>query len=210
MGGEEPVRATLHGGRARRLGLASAAGAAALLTTVAGCGIEPTGVQVVGEPPAARAAGTLPNGGSSGGQYAYYLFFYRDGHLASMTRFATSPVDQQTVLDAVISGPTKAELAKGYSSAIPSSLQIVDLTAQGEAWAYQFSSQLDRDEQAQIVCSIQANLPASSVGTVYGDAKLTWNICWDDFPDLGAPAYLPNAADMSASPTSTGEASPAQ
>src|SRR6185312_2047936 len=60
MGGEEPVRATLHGGRARRLGLASAAGAAALLTTVAGCGIEPTGVQVVGEPPAARAAGTLP------------------------------------------------------------------------------------------------------------------------------------------------------
>lgn len=209
MGGEEPVRATLHASRTRRRGLASAAGAAALLAT-AGCGIEPTGVQVVGAPPAAQAAGNLPGGGPSAGQYAYYLYFYREGQLASVTRLTATPVDQQTVVDAVIGGPTKEELAKGYSSAIPGTLKIVDLTAQGEAWAYQFSDQLGRAERAQIVCSIQANLPAPSVATVYGDAKLTWNICWEDFLDLGAPPYLPNAADESASPTTSAESSPGQ
>lgn len=203
------MRATLHVGPGRRRVLASGAGAAALLA-VAGCGIQPTGVQVVGAPPAAQVAGNLPGGGPSGGEYAYYLYFYREGRLASITRFTSSPVDQQTVVDAVIGGPTKEELAKGYTSAIPSSLKIVDLTAQGEAWAYQFSDQLGRQERAQIVCSIQANLPAPSVATVYGDAKLTWNICWEDFLDLGAPPYLPNAADESASPTATGQLSPEQ
>jgi hypothetical protein len=187
-------------GRARRRGLASAAGAAALLAT-AGCGIEPTGVQVVGAPPAAQAAGALPGGGPSSGQYPYYLYFFRAGHLSSTTRFAAAPVDQRTVIEALINGPRPDEAKQGFVSEIPSSLKILDLTAQGEAWAYQFSDELGRDERAQIVCSIQANLPAPSVATVYGGARLTWNICWEDFPDLGAPAYLPNAADVSASPT---------
>lgn len=202
------MRATLHGGPARRRGLASVAGAAALLAT-AGCGIQSTGVQVVGAQPAAQAAGNLPGTAPSGGQYAYYLYFFLGGHLTSTTRFSDSPVDQQTVVDAMIGGPTKDEAAKGYSTEIPGSLQIVDLTAQGEAWAYQFSAPLGREERAQIVCSIQANLPAPSVATVYGNAKLTWNICSQDFPDLGAPAYLPNAAEMSASPT-LDQASPAR
>jgi len=208
MGSEEPVRATPPAVRTRRRGLASAAGAAALLAT-AGCGIEPTGVQVVGPPPAAQVAGNLPGSGPSGGQYSYSLYFYRDGRLASITRFAGAPVDQQTIVDAVIGGPSRDEAAQGYKTAIPDSLKVVDLTAQGEAWAYQFSDQLSREERAQIVCSIQANLPAPSVATVYGDAKLTWNICWEDFLDLGAPPYLPNTADESASPATTDQASPA-
>lgn len=197
------MRATLHVGRARRRYLASAAGTAALLAT-AGCGIEPTGVQVVGAPPAAQAAGNLPGSGPSGGAYPYYLYFFRDGRLASTTRFADAPVDQRTVIDAVIEGPRPDELKQGYTTQIPAGLKIVSLTAQGEAWAYQFSDQLGREERAQIVCSVQASLSAPSVATVYGNAKPTWNICWEDFPDLGAPAYPPNAAGPSATPAEDG------
>ena len=210
MGGEEPVSATQHPRRARRRGLASAAGAAALLAT-AGCGIESTGVQVVGAQPVAQGVGVLPGGGPSGGAYTYYLYFFQNGHLASTKRSATAQADQQTILDAVIQGPTKAELAQGYTSEIPTGLKVVDLTAQGEAWLYQFSDELTMEERAQVVCSIQANLQAPSVGTVYGENKPTWYICSDDFQDLGAPAYLLNSSQESATPSAvTDGASPAQ
>ena len=199
-----------HPQRSRRRGFASAAGAVALLAT-AGCGIESTGVQVVGAQPAAQPAGDLPGDGPSSGAHNYYLYFFRDGQLTLTKRSADAPVDQQTILQQVIEGPTKAELAQGYTSEIPTGLQIVDLTAQGEAWAYQFSDELGREERAQIVCSIQANLDAPSVATVYGSAKLTWNICWEDFPDLGAPPYPPNSSVQSATPSAvTDESSPAQ
>jgi hypothetical protein len=66
------------------------------------------------------------------------------------------------------------------------------------------------EERAQVVCSIQANLQAPSVGTLYGDNKPTWYICWDDFQDLGAPAYNLSQDQSGAPSASTEEASPAQ
>jgi hypothetical protein len=194
MGGEDPVRATV---RTRRRGLASAVGAAALLTT-AGCGIEPTGVSVVGAPPAVQGAGDLIGGGSTAGAYAYYLYFFRDGHLAVTTRYLSEQADQDSVLKQVLAGPTKTELAQGYSSEIPAGLSLITPTWNGEAWAYQFSNEIGREARAEIVCSIQANTDAPSVATVYA-SKITWDICWEDFPDLGAPAFLPNSSDTGAS-----------
>jgi hypothetical protein len=156
-----------------------------------------------------QGAGDLIGGTASGGAYAYYLYFFRDGHLAVTTRYLSAPADQNTVLKLVLEGPTKTELAQGYSSEIASGVTLVDPTALGEAWAYQFSDELGREGRAEVVCSIQANLPAPSVATVYG-GKQIWDICWEDFPDLGAPAYLPNASDVTSSPSASESASPSQ
>ena len=78
-----------------------------LVLVLGGCGIQPTDPVFAGEPPVGAAPGPI-------------LFFVRDGHLDPVVRAENgrlgSPAD---ALTALLNGPTPAESAAGYYSAIP-------------------------------------------------------------------------------------------
>jgi len=198
--------APLRAGRRRRGGLgvaAAVAGAVGVLGTSAGCGIQSTGLKVVGSAPTVQAANvTGSDAAGSSGQYQYWLYFYRNGKLTPVLRSTDQTVNQEFVLTEVIKGPSSPDQNAGFSSEIPTSLQIVSLTAGTQQWNYRYSQPLNDTQRAEIVCSIQADLDAPDVGTFNGPDNAIWNSC-TDFEYLGAPAYLPNLGPSA----STGAAS---
>lgn len=194
-------------GRRRRGGLgvaAAVAGAVGVLGTSAGCGIQSTGLKVVGSAPTVQAANVTGSGAAgSGGQYRYWLYFYRDGKLTPVLRSTDQTVNQEFVLTEVIKGPSPNDQIAGFSSEIPTSLTIVSLTAGNQQWFYRYSQPLNDTQRAEIVCSIQADQDAPDVGTWNGPDNQIWNSC-TDFEYLGAPAYLPNIGASASSDAATG------
>ena len=192
----------------RRRAFAVAAAGAGALFGAAGCGIQPTSVQVVGAEPVVQANDLVSPGasGAVGGPDQVVVYFYRDGRLTPVYRPAPTGSEQSFIIQQLIDGPSKQEAGQGLVSAVPEGISF-GINAQEQAWAYKFSDDLGRLAKAQVVCSIQANTNAPSVGTVYGDAKITWNICSQDYPDLGAPAFLNSAAEGD-SASASAEASP--
>jgi len=187
----------------RRRAVRLTAAAAGLLGAmgVAGCGIQPSAVKVVGAAPTLQAANDVTGTeGAGGGANQYELYFFRDGDLTPVMRYTNDTVTEELVLQALINGPSSTESSDGYSSAIPDDLSVVSYTAVNQQWNYQYSDSLSMAEKAEIVCTVQADLNAPSVGTyVPGDQH--WNNCFDFTEDYGAPAYLGNLASASATPT---------
>ena len=122
-------------------------------------------------------------------------------------RYAAQPVTQAVILTALIKGPNSTDAADGFTSVIPSDLTVESYTAHDQQWNYQYSQALSGAEKAQIVCTIQADLNAPSVGTATSVNQF-WNNCFDFSQDYGAPAYLANlgSASATASPTESPDA----
>jgi len=194
--------ASLHRPRRRRTigALAAVAGTVGLMGT-SGCGIQSTGLHVVGSAPSLQANELTGDSGTGANQYE--LIFFRDDKLTPVLRSTNDPVTDQVVLEALIKGPSASEQAQGYSSVVPTSLQLVSNTADGEQWDYEYSMPLSNQEKAQIVCTLQADLNEKAVGTFYRKDQ-TWNECIDFADAYGAPAILPSVDSVeSASPDSS-------
>jgi hypothetical protein len=200
VGGENPVTtadpdAPRRTGRRRRGGFgvaAAVAGTVGVLGTSAGCGIQSTGLKVVGSAPTVQEANvTGSDSAENNGQYPYEIYFFRNGKLTPVLRSTDQNVTPEFVLTEVIKGPNATDQSDGFTSDIPSSLTIVSLTAGNQQWNYRYSQPLDDTQRAEIVCSMQADADAPNVGTLNGPDNEIWNSC-TDFEYLGAPAYLPN------------------
>jgi hypothetical protein len=188
---------TLSRGAQRRRALRPAAFAAAALGVlgaggIAGCGIQSSGLKVVGAAPTVQAANDVTGDGQSDdtGPIEYYLFFYKDGQLVPVKRHTSDQPTEQSVMQALIKGPDTGEQAEGYTTSIPASLVTTSYTANQQQWDYQYSQGLNFQERGQIVCTIVNDLGAPTVGYyVEGKGQLAWNACNDfttavDFPPL--------------------------
>ena len=188
-----------HGTRPRRtLRLAAAAGVFGVLGT-AGCGIQSSSMKVVGAAPTLQAANDVTSAGTGAGGNQFTLYFFHGDKLTSVTRNTAGTVTQEVLLAALIKGPTSAETAAGFSTDIPGDLNVLSFTARDQQWNYSYSEPIGMAERAEIICTIETNLPnVPAVGTDI-DGEDTWNSCNDFADDYGAPAaYLPNLSSSSA------------
>lgn len=154
--------------------------AALVLPAAAACGIQPTGITNLGPAPevsngTAQRALTQQQAGSA----QYVLFFYQDGRLAPSYRSGQSTPTEESVLAAMLQGPTKIEAGMGMSTALPAGLVAVP-RASGQADAYMVSEPLNLRAKAQFLCTMQYWDQSISVGIqVKGAEKPTWNGCGD-------------------------------
>jgi len=173
--------------------------------SLAGCGIQSSGMKVVGAAPTLQAANDVTGTGNPNGENEYELYFFHDHKLTPVVRYTSDQVTQEMVIAALIKGPNTTDTADGYTSAVPGNLSIVSYTARDQQWNYQYSMSLDPAAKAQIVCSIQSDLNAPSVGTLTADGSELWNSCYDYSENFGAPAYLPNLGTASPSATDSAD-----
>lgn len=196
--------------RSRRRGLAAlAAAGTAGLVGVAGCGIQSTDLKVVGSAPTLQAANDIGSTSGGSGSNQYELYFFRDGRLTPVLRYTDETVDRDLVLEALIKGPDSTDQSEGFTSEIPAGLQIATYTADDQEWNYQYTQPLTTPEKAEIVCTVQVDLGAPSVGTISPGGDPVWNNCSDFTEDYGAPAALPTTQGQATAGADTGDASPA-
>lgn len=151
--------------------------AALVLPTAAACGIQPTGITDLG--PAPAASGAAVQAIAQGGSTQYSLFFYQDGRLTQVVRTGASVPSEESVLAAMIQGPTKQEAANGFTSALPGNLNAKPRAA-GFADAYLVTAALNTKAKAQFVCTMQYWDQTVSVGLqVIGTDKPAWLACSD-------------------------------
>jgi hypothetical protein len=207
VGGEKPVTPSSHGLPGRRgPRVAVAVTGALVLLGTAGCGIQSTGLKVVGAAPKLQAANDVTGTESpGGGGNKFELYFFRDDTLVPVLRTTDQQVSQKLVISELIKGPSGGDQANGFTTEIPASLTLLTTTAKNQAWYYAFTEPLTMAEKAQIVCTVQEDLNAPSVG-VLTPVDAHWYNCSDFTEDYGAPAYLPNPGLAAASPSPTGDA----
>jgi hypothetical protein len=198
-----PSHAPQHHRRAVRL---TAAGAGFLgAMGVAGCGIQPSSMKVVGAAPTLQAANDVTGTGNANGENEYELFFFRDGKITPVMRYSDDTVTQDLVMRALIGGPSTSDAADGFSSVIPNNLSVVSYTAVDQQWNYQYSQPLTMAEKAEIVCTIQQDLGAPTVGTFSGQGQQLWNDCFDFSEDYGAPAIVGGLSSATPSDNDSGD-----
>jgi hypothetical protein len=163
-------------------GVLMAAAAAAPLLLLAGCGIQPSGITVLGAAPQepSAVAATIPT--TVAGETTFALLFYQDGELEPVYRTVpTSTLNDMLVITQLRAGPTRTELAAGYSSAMPDGLVVTPKT-DDQAWAYGFSETVNQAALAQFVCTVQI-YSQKQVGwkdlTKNGYNPLSWLTCSD-------------------------------
>lgn len=198
------MTASSHGPLHRR-GVGAAAAVAGVVGALglAGCGIQSTSMKVVGTAPTLQAANDVTGTGipGSSGENQYSLYFFRDHKLTPVVRYTNETVTQQLIMSALIKGPNSTDTADGFTSSIPANLSVVSYTAHEQEWNYEYTEPMDLAAKAEIVCSIEADLNAPSVGTwsaATGDEF--WNDCNDFSGDFGAP-LLSNPGTATASAT---------
>ncbi|HEX4787093.1 MAG TPA: hypothetical protein VH372_01425 [Actinospica sp.] len=185
--------------RRRALGVAAAVAGAVGLMGAGGCGIQSSGLRVVGSAPSLQAANDVTGEQSAGGDQ-YQLYFFRDGKLTPVQRYSSQTLTQDLLLAALIKGPTAADQSQGFTSLLPASLSVISTTARDQQWDYEYSQPLTFAQKAEIVCSLQVDLSAPSVGTYFKGDQI-WNNCSDFTEDYGAPAILPSVDSDSAAPS---------
>ncbi|MFJ7215608.1 hypothetical protein [Amycolatopsis sp. NPDC098790] len=85
----------------------------AVVLLVSACGVKPTGVVPAGPAP------TLRNPGGPGRDAEVILYFVLDGRVAPVTRPIVNGRGAEAALSTLLDGPTEAERADGYVSALP-------------------------------------------------------------------------------------------
>lgn len=165
-----------------------------LLPTAAACGIEPTGIVVLGTAPAAVQASPAQSFDGSPGETQYLVYFYQDERLTPAYRFTRGEVTEMTVVESLISGPTKMELSEGYTSAVPSGLAAKP-RANGLLGAYNLSQPLGQRAKSQFICTMQYYDQIGSVGIQVQDSNVIWNACSDT-----TSQYIPMRSNETAEP----------
>ncbi|HEV2343521.1 MAG TPA: hypothetical protein VGS97_05455 [Actinocrinis sp.] len=171
--------------------------AALLLPTGAACGIQPTGIIVLGAAPAAQLASPAAPFDTSPGSTQYLVFFYQNDRLAPAYRSTKGGVgvSERIVLEALVMGPTQAEQAAGYSSAVPSGL-VAKPRANGLLGAYNLSQPLGQRAKSQFICTMQYYDQIESIGIQVQDSNVIWNACSDT-----TNQYIPMRGEASAAPS---------
>ena len=166
-----------------------AAGSATVLATaLTGCGIQPTGISVVGAPPSANMASAdaspSPQALAASGQVYIYLLQNQDGTdlLVPVIRtIVGQKITDDSVAQVLIKGPTPLEQKEGFTSEIPSSLTATS-NAYGYSDAYVLSNLLAPLAKAQFICTMQEYDQSVSIGYFYPDSQMTqlnWVACKD-------------------------------
>ncbi|HEV2634307.1 MAG TPA: hypothetical protein VGX23_04110 [Actinocrinis sp.] len=163
------------------------AGATVLLTAgLAGCGIQPTVVYVVGPPPSAinpSASASAQTITSSGQIYIYLLEGQGDTNLLTpvIRTITDQRIDEASVAEMLIKGPDPEEIKEGYSTEVPSDLQVSP-NAGGFGDAYTLSTPLGSWAKAQFICTMQEYDQSLSVGYFYPKTEMSqvnWVACKD-------------------------------
>ena len=162
--------------------------AAVLATALTGCGIQPTGISVVGAPPSANVPSanstTTPQALAASGQVYIYLLQNQGGTdlLVPVIRtIVGQKINDDSVAQILIKGPTPMEQKEGFTSEIPSSLTATS-NAYGYSDAYVLSDLLQPLAKAQFICTMQEYDQSVSIGYFYPDSQMTqlnWVACKD-------------------------------
>lgn len=171
----------MNGRGDRRGRLLLAAGCAAALPALAGCGIQATGITPLGAAPAA-AQGSAPAGGGviSAGENQYLLFFYQNNRLVPVYRPANGPAGEKLVLAQLLLGPNAQEKAAGYTSALPAKL-VATPNAEQERYAFALSAPLGSRGRTEFICTMQYVDGTDSIGVEIAGLPQTmiWTGCAD-------------------------------
>jgi hypothetical protein len=172
----------------RRRQWLAASSATVLATALAGCGIQPTGISVVGAPPSANMASAdaspSPQVLAASGQVYIYLLQSQGGTdlLVPVIRtIVGQKITDDSVAQMLIKGPTQLEVKEGFTSEIPSSLTATS-NAYGYSDAYVLSDLLQPLAKAQFICTMQEYDQSVSIGYFYPDSQMTqlnWVACKD-------------------------------
>lgn len=190
--------------KGRRRLTAAAALIAALAVTLAGCGIQSTGISIVGAAPTGLIASAnplaTPQADAQDGQISILLLQSGTNQLVWVPRTIDGAVNEASVAAALIKGPTETELKLGYYTDIPPEL-VVTPDALGQRAAYTLSPYVEWSPlaRAQFICTMQEYDQSDSVGYTWSNS-LAWVACKDTTQQ---PIYLPGiSATAAASPDS--------
>ncbi|GAB3151912.1 hypothetical protein GCM10027258_52020 [Amycolatopsis stemonae] len=140
----------------------------AVLALAGGCGIKPT--PAVGAGPAP----TLRNPAGGGGGADLILYFVMDGRVRPVARPSDHSVGVSTALSVLLSGPTDAEAADGYTTMLPPEAGPIALSP-GTPAAITFPFPIGRLSATavdQLVCTSFAALAAVGSYVVGGTITL--------------------------------------
>jgi len=159
--------------------VAVAVSAAALAATLAGCGVQQTGISIVGSAPSAvTAPSALPTQDGVGeSQVTVYFLSSPSGTLVPSIRTIDGPLNENAVINQLLAGPNATERDEDYYSNLPLGLTVTP-NAEQLSFAYQLSEQIDQLARAQFICTMQANEQTNSIGYIYpGMKELEWVSC---------------------------------
>ena len=172
----------------RRRRWVAAGSAAVLATAVAGCGIQPTGISVVGSAPSASVPSAIASPTqqaiASSGQVYIYLLQYQGDNLLLVPVIRTisgQKINDNSVAQILIKGPTQEEIREGFTSNIPDDL-VATSNAYGFSDAYILSTVLEPLAKAQFICTMQEYDQSQSIGYFYPNSQMTqlnWVACKD-------------------------------
>lgn len=184
--------------RAQRRLWVAAGSAAVLATGLSGCGIQPTGISVLGNAPTAAApsAGSNAPSGPIDGQLLIYLLQVQDGKtvVVPVHRAAPAQVTDGAMAELLVKGPTPEELKEGFTSDVPQNL-VVTPNALGFSDSYGLSTYLGSWAKTQFICTMQEFDQSQSVGYYYpgtGMTQAVWLACEDT---TGVYVNMPGFAD---------------
>ncbi|WP_370961811.1 hypothetical protein [Amycolatopsis sp. cg9] len=152
----------------------------AVLLLVSACGVKPTPVVGAGPAPTLRN----PEGSARGAEVI--LYFVLDGRLTPVSRPITSSVGVNTTLSLLLSGPSYAEAADGYTTMLPAAGGEISLSPDPPPTiTLPFPvQQLNPTAINQVVCTTFAALAAqsryvieNSVSIAGTDTKLPAQTC---------------------------------
>ncbi|MEV4867882.1 hypothetical protein [Streptomyces syringium] len=168
---------------------AAAATLFGLLTTLAGCGIEPTEVIDVGYPATGAKRPGVP-------ATQAVLYFAYPGGVVPVSRPAGDAVSAEDAVPLLLKGPNEPERLRGYYSELPK-VGGVDVITSTDRVVIRLGtdvSRLTRTARNQLVCTAAHNgvpgkLPADEVkvSLVGGGKSVTDQVCASLFPQPGRP-----------------------
>jgi len=170
----------------------------ALTAALAGCGVQQTGIAIVGSAPSVVSAPSTPvtEDGIGQSQVTVYFLTGPTGTLVPIVRTISGSLDENAVIAQLLAGPTKTEQSDGVYSNLPEGLTATP-NAQQLSYAYQLSEQLDPLARSQFICTMQANEQTNSIGYIYPPMKeLVWVSCDNTTTQ---PLLLPGQPQPSAS-----------
>ena len=162
--------------RRKARGLRLAAALAAVLPVAAACGIQPSGITALGPAPGALSATPAPTLAAVSDGTQIVLFFYQNERLTPVYRPAANGPDETSVLSALIAGPSKQELAEGFTTAVPAQLSA-KIGANGMRAAYSLNLPLGQHAKSQFICTMQYYDVTKSIGIQVLDGSVNWNSC---------------------------------
>lgn len=189
----------------RRRRAAAAVGGAALACALAGCGIQSTGIAVVGAAPTPLTGSAAPTALGDGGDNEVTVYFLTgdDGTLVPVQRTVSGPVDESKVISLLIGGPTKAEGESGLYTDFPPGFTATP-NAESLQYAYGLNEVLDQFARSQFICTMQAYDLVIAIGYISPNMKeMEWLGCSDTttqivlIPGLaGVPSNATTASAM--------------